>query len=184
MPRNDHVTRQWNILNRLCGSRGATLEELARTLPPEAQKHLRTIRRDLAALEAANFPIFQADFYIDRDAVQAAIHRKSMFNIIHTDSVLKVDFVVRKESEYRRKEFSRRRQVSVEGHAFHIVARKISYFPSWSGPRTVAPKSNSATCVIYWPACPTLTATTWRTGPAGWEWSRCIVRSEDDGYIT
>ena len=183
MPRNDHVTRQWNILNRLCGSRGAN----SRRVGENAASMTRDIDLVIELAEQDTdrvVKLFQADFYIDRDAVQAAIHRKSMFNIIHTDSVLKVDFVVRKESEYRRKEFSRRRQVSVEGHAFHIVARKISYFPSWSGPRTVAPKSNSATCVIYWPACPTLTATTWRTGPAGWEWSRCIVRSEDDGYIT
>jgi hypothetical protein len=36
--------------------------------------------------------------------------------------VIKVDFVVRKDSEYRRTEFSRRRRVSVEGHPLFVVA--------------------------------------------------------------
>jgi hypothetical protein len=46
-------TRQWYLLRRLESLRGATLEELARSLPDDFPKHLRTIRRDLAAVEAA-----------------------------------------------------------------------------------------------------------------------------------
>ncbi|WP_337288625.1 WYL domain-containing transcriptional regulator [Candidatus Methylomirabilis sp.] len=57
MPRNDQVTRQWHLLRRLEGSTGATIQELADSLPRELPKHLRTIRRDLAALEAAGFPL-------------------------------------------------------------------------------------------------------------------------------
>lgn len=57
MPRNDQVTRQWHLLRRLEGSTGATIQELAESLPRDLPKHLRTIRRDLAALEAAGFPL-------------------------------------------------------------------------------------------------------------------------------
>lgn len=57
MSRSAQVTRQWHLLRRLEGSRGATLEELAESLPDEFPKHLRTLRRDLAALEAAGFPL-------------------------------------------------------------------------------------------------------------------------------
>ncbi len=58
MPRNDQVTRQWHILQRLEGSkRGLTLDELLAALPPDLLKHPRTIRRDLEALEAAHFPL-------------------------------------------------------------------------------------------------------------------------------
>jgi len=57
MPRNDQVTRQWYLLRRLESSRGATLQQLAAALPDELPKHLRTIRRDLAALEAVGFPL-------------------------------------------------------------------------------------------------------------------------------
>ena len=58
MPRNDQVTRQWHILRRLeAAKRGLTLEALLAELPDDLPKHARTIRRDLAALEAANFPL-------------------------------------------------------------------------------------------------------------------------------
>jgi predicted DNA-binding transcriptional regulator YafY len=59
MPRNDQVTRQWHLLRKLEASRGGlTLQELADTLPPEFTRHLRTIRRDLDALQASDFPLF------------------------------------------------------------------------------------------------------------------------------
>jgi len=57
MPRNDQVTRQWQLLRQLEGARGATIEELAESLPDDVPKHPRTIRRDLAALESAGFPL-------------------------------------------------------------------------------------------------------------------------------
>lgn len=66
--------------------------------------------------------IFQNDFYIDREAVQRSIDEKRMFNIIHSALVVKVDFVVRKDSDYRREEFSRKRRVTVEGHDLFMVA--------------------------------------------------------------
>ena len=65
---------------------------------------------------------FQNEFYIDSEMVQRAITGKGMFNIIHHAFVIKVDFVVRKDTEYRRKEFSRRRPVSADGHEIFIVA--------------------------------------------------------------
>lgn len=57
MPRNDQVTRQWLLLMRLEGSRGATLQELVDALPEDYPKNPRTIRRDLDALAAAGFPL-------------------------------------------------------------------------------------------------------------------------------
>jgi predicted DNA-binding transcriptional regulator YafY len=58
VPRNEQVTRQWQLLRQLENPRGATLQELASSLPDDYPKHLRTLRRDLAALEAAGFPLF------------------------------------------------------------------------------------------------------------------------------
>lgn len=57
MPRNDQVTRQWLLLQKLEGSRGATLQELAASLPEDHACHPRTIRRDIEALEAAHIPL-------------------------------------------------------------------------------------------------------------------------------
>jgi predicted DNA-binding transcriptional regulator YafY len=57
LARNDQLIRQWYLLRRLESSRGATLQELADSLPDDFRKHLRTIRRDLDALEAAGYPV-------------------------------------------------------------------------------------------------------------------------------
>lgn len=57
MPRNDQVTRQWLLLRKLEQSRGATLQELAASLPEDLSRHHRTVRRDLEALEAAGVPL-------------------------------------------------------------------------------------------------------------------------------
>jgi predicted DNA-binding transcriptional regulator YafY len=56
MPRNAQVVRQWLLLERLERSKGATLEQLVESLPPDAARHPRTIRRDLEALEV-RFPL-------------------------------------------------------------------------------------------------------------------------------
>jgi len=66
--------------------------------------------------------IFQKDFYLEPETVQAAVKNKGMFNLIQNEYVIKIDFVVRKDSEYRRKEFSRRRKISVDGQSFYVVA--------------------------------------------------------------
>ena len=65
---------------------------------------------------------FQGDFYVDREAVRRAIDERDLFNLIHGASVVKVDFVVRKESEYRRVEFSRRRRIRVDDQELSAVA--------------------------------------------------------------
>jgi predicted DNA-binding transcriptional regulator YafY len=54
VPRNTEVIRQWNILRAIEASRRATIDALA-----EAERvTTRTIRRDLEALQAAGFPLF------------------------------------------------------------------------------------------------------------------------------
>jgi hypothetical protein len=66
--------------------------------------------------------LFQGDFYLDPDAVRRAVEASATFNMIHTALVVKVDVVVRKDTEYRRAEFARRRRLSVEGQEVFVVA--------------------------------------------------------------
>jgi len=66
--------------------------------------------------------LFQQEYYIDRDMVQRDVRNHSMFNMIHNALVVKVDCVVRKETEYRREEFARRRAVSIAGQQVFIVS--------------------------------------------------------------
>jgi hypothetical protein len=65
--------------------------------------------------------LFAADFYIDAEAVRAAIAQLGMFNIIHYDHVMKVDFIVRKDTPYRHEEFARRSAVEIDGVTMWLV---------------------------------------------------------------
>lgn len=58
MPRNDQVTRQWLLLKVLERAGGATIEDLAKSLPEDYACTPRTIRRDLQALEV-RFPLYK-----------------------------------------------------------------------------------------------------------------------------
>lgn len=66
--------------------------------------------------------LFKEDFYLERDAVLDAIERKSMFNIIHQGTVFKVDFIVRKDEEYRKAEFLRKRRAKIFNIPVWIVS--------------------------------------------------------------
>ena len=66
--------------------------------------------------------LFQEDFYLDTDTVKNEILRHGKFNIIHHAMALKINFIVRKEDEYRREEFARRIEVSIQGRRLWIVA--------------------------------------------------------------
>jgi hypothetical protein len=78
---------------------------------------------ELAARDADRMcDLFREDFYLEDEVVREAIERRDAFNLIHTKLVVKVDVMVRKEGEYRRTEFARRRSVSLGGQQLFIVA--------------------------------------------------------------
>jgi hypothetical protein len=66
--------------------------------------------------------IFSEDCYIDRNSVRQAVDSRSMFNIIHNEWVIKADFIVRKNEEYRRKEFSRKQKIVIEEMTIFVVS--------------------------------------------------------------
>lgn len=68
--------------------------------------------------------LFGADYYVSYEAIVGAITQQTMFNLIHNESVIKVDCVVRQDTEYRRVEFERRQQVAVQGFDTFIVTRE------------------------------------------------------------
>jgi len=47
-----------------------------------------------------------------------------MFNLIHNDSIIKVDFIVLKNDQYRQEEFSRRRPIKIEDFDTWLVSRE------------------------------------------------------------
>lgn len=68
--------------------------------------------------------LFEDDYYIDRHAVANAIARRSIFNLIHNKTIIKLDFIVLKTDPYRQEEFERRRQITLEGFQTWIVSRE------------------------------------------------------------
>jgi hypothetical protein len=75
---------------------------------------------DVMGIVAALSP----DFYIDADSVRAAIASQRLFNLMHLATSIKVDLIVRKNSEYRQVEFARRRPVQMHGVKTWIVSRE------------------------------------------------------------
>lgn len=68
--------------------------------------------------------LFGTDYYVSLENVRESIACESMFNIIHLESVIKVDCIVRKSSEYRRTEFERRRRIKVSDFDTWIVTKE------------------------------------------------------------
>ncbi len=68
------------------------------------------------------YGLFEQGFYIDRDMVIEAVRQGGMFNIIHLQSVFKIDFIVRKNDPYRIEEFKRRMRVAVGDLSLFITA--------------------------------------------------------------
>ena len=68
--------------------------------------------------------LFHPDYYVARESVARAVAHQSVFNLIHQETVIKVDCIVRKSSEYRRAEFERRAQVTIGDFATWIVSKE------------------------------------------------------------
>ncbi len=66
--------------------------------------------------------LFKNDFYISQAAVEEALKNTTMFNIIHNDTVMKIDFIIRKNEEYRVNEFLRRQKISIDDTLISVVS--------------------------------------------------------------
>jgi hypothetical protein len=68
--------------------------------------------------------LFRPDYYVSEENIRESLAHESSFNLIHQESVIKVDCIIRKSSEYRRLEFERRRKISVLDFATFIVSKE------------------------------------------------------------
>ena len=67
--------------------------------------------------------LFTPDYYVSREAVSSSIAHESLFNLIHQESVIKVDCIVRKNTPYRRAEFERRQRIAIEDFSTWIASK-------------------------------------------------------------
>jgi len=81
-------------------------------------------------------------FYADEDAMRDAVRRRSTFNLIHLESVFKVDIFVMRRDPYSQEEMVRRLRVNVGGvpsqalfvaTAEDMVLQKLAWFRQGGG---------------------------------------------------
>lgn len=66
--------------------------------------------------------LFEQDFYIDKEMVNDAVRHQNIFNIIHFETVIKIDFIIRKSDEYRILEFSKRKKTILDDMEISVVS--------------------------------------------------------------
>jgi hypothetical protein len=68
--------------------------------------------------------LFAGDYYVSRDAVADSIAEESIFNLIHIESVIKVDCIIRKNTAYRQAEFERRARITIQDFSLWIASKE------------------------------------------------------------
>jgi len=68
--------------------------------------------------------LFRPDYYVSEESIRESLAHESVFNLIHQESVIKVDCIIRKNSEYRKTEFERRQRISVGDFTTFIVNKE------------------------------------------------------------
>jgi len=66
--------------------------------------------------------LFQKDFYVDRKVIEREILRQGMFNLIHNEYVVKIDFILKKNSAYEQTAFRRKKSVSIEKNPIWFIS--------------------------------------------------------------
>lgn len=84
------------------------------------------IEADATRLNAFVAAAHQRGYYVDANDAADALSRRSMFNIIDAESGYKLDLIVRKDREYSREEFGRRREVTLLGRRAFMVSPEDS----------------------------------------------------------
>ncbi|HEY7001260.1 MAG TPA: hypothetical protein VH330_05930 [Candidatus Udaeobacter sp.] len=68
--------------------------------------------------------LFRPDYYVSEENIRESLVQESIFNLIHHESVIKVDCIIRKRSEYRKVEFERRQKISIRDFTTFIVSKE------------------------------------------------------------
>ena len=84
------------------------------------------IEADANRLSAFVAAVQKRGYYVDANDAAEALSRRSMFNIIDADSGYKLDLIVRKDREYSREEFGRRREITLLGTRAFMVSPEDS----------------------------------------------------------
>jgi len=70
------------------------------------------------------FLLFERDFYISKNSVRRAVGDQSMFNLIHLEKAVKIDCIVRNQTDFERLKFANRRQVTIGDLIFWTITKE------------------------------------------------------------
>lgn len=66
--------------------------------------------------------VFEKDFFVDEDMLENEIKKNGMFNLIHKEFLIKIDFILRKVSLFQDNTFKRRRKVTIDGVPMYLIS--------------------------------------------------------------
>ena len=67
---------------------------------------------------------FEPDYYVPHGRVRDAIARKFMFNLLHQETLVKVDCVIKKDNEFQKEAFANRRKINFSGFDVWIIGKE------------------------------------------------------------
>ena len=67
---------------------------------------------------------FKEDYYISKEAIEDSIKNEFLFNIINIENAVKIDCIIKKNNEYRKNEFRRKRKVKFNNFEIFIVSKE------------------------------------------------------------
>jgi hypothetical protein len=68
--------------------------------------------------------VLGSGYHVSEEAAREAVIHQSSFNAIHEETLLKVDFMVRKRDEYRLHEFGRRVRLRLEDFELWVLSKE------------------------------------------------------------
>ena len=68
--------------------------------------------------------LFRPDYYVSEENIRESLAQESIFNLIHQESVIKVDCIIRKKIDYRRVEFERRQMITILDFTTFIASKE------------------------------------------------------------
>ncbi len=67
---------------------------------------------------------FEPQYYVPHGRVREAISRQRMFNMLHQETVVKVDCVIRKDDAFQKNAFARRQKTTLAGIDLWIISKE------------------------------------------------------------
>lgn len=66
--------------------------------------------------------LFRDDFYIDKDTVRREVRRRGIFNIIHNEYIVKIDFILHQDSNFQKSCFKRRKRINIDQNIMWMIS--------------------------------------------------------------